>query len=557
MKTIMIAFSSLLADVSEIIGISEIRESSELGFEWCFKEAPKLDKQMLGWLDGRETEPVFPACLTSLWLRCRESDVVAIRCMRQLLQFCYKSLVTHSPADTEMVISKYETTDREVGIGAGLMATQSPRLLGRVRRHIQSVLYPFDVNRMVPGHGPGASTTPKDNWGLIPDMLDCGLATTDWLYPSKDVANEHEGFTSELPQARLTAVPKDSRGPRLICVHPAPLMWIQQAARMELERCICMRRSSRQGSVWPSGYVNFDDQTVNGRIALDSSLSREFATLDLSEASDRLSDVLVQALFGPMYRIFGCCRAPLVAVKGKSPMLLNAYAPMGNATVFPVQSLVFWSICVAALEAQGFRPIAYVFGDDIEVPTEGIGCVINALESFGLKVNKGKTFATGYFRESCGVDAFKGVDVTPLRYKCPPQLRSLRDLQAACDLATRLRAAGYLRCAASLFCEVRRIFRERYNRTLGYTNNPDHGGIAEYTEDYLKYRRFARWNSKLHLLGSYIHRLVDRSAEGPGLSRNSLLESLCLLEAKDQGRVNKRDAWRRQRLVRQWCVAAT
>jgi hypothetical protein len=46
---------------------------------------------------------------------------------------------------------------------------------------------------------------------------------------------------ADIIEAKLIAVPKDSRGPRLICVHPAESIWIQQgcvASWNELSRSI-------------------------------------------------------------------------------------------------------------------------------------------------------------------------------------------------------------------------------------------------------------------------------------------------------------------------------
>jgi hypothetical protein len=66
----------------------------------------------------------------------------------------------------------------------------------------------------------------------------------------------------------------------------------------------------------------------------------------------------------------------------------------------------------------------YVYGDDIVVPSEDVHIVGRALESVGLKVNYAKSFSRGWFRESCGMFAFAGYEVTPLRFrKTFPQTR--------------------------------------------------------------------------------------------------------------------------------------
>jgi hypothetical protein len=58
-----------------------------------------------------------------------------------------------------------------------------------------------------------------------------------------------------------------------------------------------------------------------------------------------------------------------------------------------------------------------VFGDDIEQETEFIKNTMVSLEMCNLKVNVGKSFVRGYFRESCGMDAFGGHDITPVKQR--------------------------------------------------------------------------------------------------------------------------------------------
>jgi hypothetical protein len=62
-----------------------------------------------------------------------------------------------------------------------------------------------------------------------------------------------------------------------------------------------------------------------------------------------------------------------------------------------------------------------VYGDDIIVPVHSRRVVETALEALGLRINAGKSFSKGFFRESCGGDFYAGVNVTPtyLRYPLP------------------------------------------------------------------------------------------------------------------------------------------
>jgi hypothetical protein len=53
-----------------------------------------------------------------------------------------------------------------------------------------------------------------------------------------------------------------------------------------------------------------------------------------------------------------------------------------------------------------------VYGDDIIVPVDWLGTVKRLFEGLFLRINTTKTHSQGKFRESCGMDAWDGYDVT-------------------------------------------------------------------------------------------------------------------------------------------------
>jgi hypothetical protein len=391
-----------------------------------------------------------------------------------------------------------------------------------------------------------------------------------YLYYNRDhIADMDQLTVCDHIEAKLIAVPKDSRGPRLICVHPAEAIWIQQGLWHELDRCISTHWRRKFESS-PQGKIRFTDQSVNGTIALLSSASRRYATIDLAEASDRMSDVLVQDLFGSKYKYFGCCRAQKYYSSEHSLFKnlredLYCYAPMGNATTFPIQSLVFWSICVASMQSHGFHQptAAFVFGDDIEVPTIMAEKVCEDLEAFGLRVNWNKSFWRSHFRESCGVDAYYGIDVTPVRWKAKPDTVGLLDMQSLSDLAMRLRIAGYEEAAATAYSILtrrlriitrdRRIWRGKPIDGLSFTNNRNHGGICEYTDNFIYAGRDAYWHKDLHIDVSPVLRIKEREPQlGPLRGWYHVLESLTSLERKAHSNVPSRHVSRRVELNRGW-----
>jgi hypothetical protein len=571
MHVIEHTYVSLLADVANQTGFSEIR-GSYFGLQWCLIMGPKLEKQILEAVETGESLDLseFPRSLHRLALASLV-DAKAMRAIRQLLLFCYKASVTYDNTSVEKAFKSFLDTNLSVNRFSNSLARESPRLLDRVRLLVQPVLHrAFSKTAFRPSHGPGAVTTSKRKW-------EDWYSTIEYVYPYSDhlclyfnqahCEQLDECTRTDIIESKVIAVPKDSRGPRLICVHPAEAIWVQQAVRRNLERAISSPRPPDSG-LWPRGRIWFQDQTVNGRIALLSSRSRRYATLDMKEASDRISDCLVQILFGKMYKYFGCCRAQKFVIPKLGSFVnlrgdIHSYAPMGNATTFPVQSLVFWAICVASLQRQGFHQpgAVFVFGDDIEVPSECAQGVVDDLESFGLLVNRTKSFWRGAFRESCGVDAFNGVNVTPVRWKTTLDAEHPTGLQSLSDLAMRLRIAGYEEAAVTTYQTLRRRLRSRYGKQLFTTNNLYHGGIAEYTMNEPQVWYDAFWHRDYQWYHSPVWRLEDIKESPDVHDWNHVLESVCSLERTSRGRAREDTtqselASRRVRLQRGWIRVA-
>jgi hypothetical protein len=221
--------------------------------------------------------------------------------------------------------------------------------------------------------------------------------------------------------AKLLSVPKSSSARRTITAEPMLYQFLQQglnlALRDSISKCSILRRC-----------LTLSDQSKNQKLALLGSLSGKYATIDLSSASDLLSLDLVQEVFATKAHFLKCAvesRSELCDTKLSGIITMQKFAGMGNALTFPVQSVVFALLAICGLLCSEGKDPSYVnvkraasrvrvYGDDIIVPTSAVCQVYTWLASFGLKVNQKKSFTTGYFRESCGVDAYKGVNVTPV-----------------------------------------------------------------------------------------------------------------------------------------------
>jgi hypothetical protein len=335
-----------------------------------------------------------------------------------------------------------------------------------------------ELAECTPKHGPGAtaeriSGNQKYVWRRWHDRLEPYFHLVGQGYPNGLPAESNElEITSIIPQnqeqpVRVTPVPKTLKGPRIIAIEPCCVQFAQQGMRDLLYRKI--------ESYWLTrDHINFSDQTVNQKLAISSSLTGQFATIDLSDASDRVPRSLALEMFrsNPDFRdAIDACRSSNAALPdGTIIGPLRKFASMGSALCFPVEAMYFYTICVVALLEIQNLPVSprnvfnvsrglYVYGDDIVVPATYAVFVLDYLRKYNCKVNDAKTFYRGNFRESCGVDAFAGYEVTPtyLRQMRPENKQQADRLISWAATANLFYKKGYWRTATLMFKELESI----------------------------------------------------------------------------------------------------
>jgi hypothetical protein len=353
-----------------------------------------------------------------------EGDSVAIDCVRQLTYIFYKLEVDYDQDTEQEFLDQFERIDQELAAVTKEMLDNNPDV-AVARALVARILCNVDPHDIRPRHGGGATacrTVNHEKWHRLRyyPKLDAEFSYPDYFFYSlSHLSDDYELLKESVesdPMARVCLVPKDSRGPRIISCEPAELMYIQQGLMRKLYKTLETHHLTK-------GYINFVDQGVNQQLAHESSLSGHMATLDLSDASDRVSMNLIRALLPQNWvDALGACRSERTKLPGGRVIELQKFAPMGSSCCFPVEALVFWAIasaCICRLErgvTAKLFPI-YVYGDDIVVPAGFAGTIISGLESVGLKVNLSKSFVEGPFRESCGGDYHNGYDVTPVRVR--------------------------------------------------------------------------------------------------------------------------------------------
>jgi hypothetical protein len=370
-----------------------------------------------------------------------------VRTIRQVCFYAYKLDLPYESAKNKRVIDNFKRTEEELQEPQNLpsenvgdpfhmwtdelnrkIPTDPQSFLASAL--VQQVFLDYQPKNLKPKHGPGvtANVSTHQKWSAkLSDGCPVGdLASLYWF-------NEHDAFSrlNRFPTwestslfrvnqnaiAKVILVPKDSRGPRLISAEPAERMFLQQGIKNEMVEML-------QRHTLTAGHVNFDDQTVNREKALESSKTRFWATIDLKDASDRVSVDLVNLLFGEtlLRQHMMLVRSDYSALPNGELVKLRKYAPMGSALCFPTLATCVWAIAVTAVASccgslETSLGSVYVYGDDLIVPASTASLVTQSLEKYGLLVNRDKSFIGGRFAESCGMDAFDGVCVTPIRLK--------------------------------------------------------------------------------------------------------------------------------------------
>jgi hypothetical protein len=311
------------------------------------------------------------------------------------------------------------------------------RTLDKVSNILTSTLGPYQFQDWRFRHGPGAvseTTGPvnKYDWLTWSDRLETAFPIADCgfhNYASWADNIEKSGCASLEAPSRLIDVPKTFSGPRLIAAEPASSQFCQQN--------IWHYFHTRTYSSWIQRFVQFSDQTLNQELCTRGSGDGSLATVDLSSASDRVTCHVVGLAFRGNLPLVLALRASrtrhIKQVRAKhlpAILELKKFSTMGSACTFPVESLVFLMITIAAVLSERRLPVTAgaikklekevaVFGDDIIIPVDSRELLFDALEILDFKVNANKSYWNGLFRESCGVDSFKGVNVTPAYWKAP------------------------------------------------------------------------------------------------------------------------------------------
>lgn len=376
---------------------------------------------------------------------------------------------------------------------------------GRMFASVQENLF---ANNLVPRHGPGAvveklSGNAKFSNRTWTKRIERAMSADNYVFSNSEAwLTGHESLSfldkNEEKPVRVIFVPKTAKTPRVIAIEPVYMQYTQQAFLSAfvdgIESDPLLGRS-----------IHFTDSSINSSLARKASIDKSYATLDLSEASDRVHAALVVALFGSntgLRNAVFACRSAKAKLPNGEIITLKKFASMGSALCFPIESMVFFTLCVlAGLRVRG-KPVSLpyirdvasqitVFGDDLIVPVAWSEMCINMIESVGLRVNRSKSFSNGSFRESCGTDAYKGHLVTPvyIRSVMPTTRHDTEGLLSTVASANLFYKKGYWKTANYMRLFIEDLF--------GFLPHVGEDSTVVGWKSFMNYYSVERWNNQL------------------------------------------------------------
>lgn len=371
-----------------------------------------------------------------------------------------------------------------------------------------------------PKHGPGVVAVPMaksykydfTNWNQ----------RLDSFFPMSDLAfaniNHMDAVIGDIGQeeisSRLCVVPKTQKAPRLIAAEPVEHQWCQQIL-MDYFYKLPGKFRRKSGRSYFGHSIFFHNQEENREAARRASIDGSSATIDLSAASDRLSLRFIERWARNNVPLLEALRASrtlsVSSTNWDDPIVLRKYAPMGNATTFPIQTFCFYTIAVAAVLCSRALAVTSrnidvcsrevrVFGDDIIIPSDSVEILTQLLEDVELKVNIDKSCTAGLFRESCGMDAFMGYDVSPAYWHGPCESKP-ESIVSTVECSNNFYSKGLLHTAEYV--------RTTLGRNVPYVScGSGRFGLSCRTSAPTKAK--IRWNKKLQRIEAKVWRVYTR-----------------------------------------------
>lgn len=494
------------ADMKRDVKELQIRISSQ-GLPFVTDVLPTLAAGLFDQLEGRQAifpgfklkgdRPEFLSGLFHIAFSGTEAEKI------MAIQFIYTASVSFKKLKGSYKRWKLEKQFNEfVEVDQGLpgvedLSSDALAILCLARKYMVGILGDVDPNSAAfrPRPGPGATNIPIQKHRryrptVLFHQIESAMSFFDGWYDVHpwDVVLQSATYLSMLksakkrsPVSRFKFVPKTAGKARGICIEENEVQFLQQALRRGITNMILSDPYLRK-------HVPLNDQSVNAKLALQSSKDRRYATIDMSEASDRISRSLVDFLtdgipLNPMLMALSTRYIkPPPEASSRNVISTKKFAPMGSALCFPIMSLVHLVLVKAIIRLTctdapyDTADDVYIYGDDIIIPSTVYEAVTERLAWFGMKLNLTKSYVHSHFRESCGTHAYNGEEVTPIYIRYIPNHPQVSLLETHFATETQLDSKCWYHAA--------KTYREWIIRTYGnFPLVPRDSGLAGFLRD--------------------------------------------------------------------------
>jgi hypothetical protein len=376
-------------------------------YPWCNQNSFRTFKRSLG--DSPLVHILFSIIRNQI---CRYLEFPCSSRLSPLLTFCeFWSRIPIGSKELEREARNlYLTTEDTFPTSHRLTSMEISFLQGVVWSFGDSVLASFRESGFRPRFSNGATSEIRRRQGVVA-KAECLVVKDGTLQGHLAKQLNLEIDWTDKPRdlvSRWVSVPKNVQKRRSIAAEPTVNAFLQQAVADLMRRAL----------LTPLFSIDLEDQQLNRDLALEGSISRDYATIDLSSASDSIGCTLVSDIVKhPFLRmLLWCTRTKRMDVGGKV-IDLKKFCSMGSAVCFPLECLIFRSLILLAEHVSGCVPRqSGVYGDDLIVHESIYSTLLDILSRAGFTVNSNKTFPPySPFKESCGGEYYAGVEVPVLR----------------------------------------------------------------------------------------------------------------------------------------------
>lgn len=334
----------------------------------------------------------------------------------------------------------------------------------------------FEIDGLHPTFSNGATAETRRGVGVAAKVLK-GVRTIPLVLADTMISFQSPYYKDcfalcEKPSAVFHTVPKSITKRRGISFEPVVHQYYQSALFHGFDEWF---------KTHPRIGVMLEDQDSSRALAIDGSRDLNWSTIDLSSASDTVTWKLVQALFADcpeLVRYMGYVRTETVEVAGQT-LYMEKYAPMGSTMCFPMECTVFAAIASYACHLSGIPQLYRVYGDDIVIDSRAYNACTSLLHDLHFEVNTSKSFGpTSCFLEACGVEAYRGFDVTPCRISRRFDIKKIekkspQQLAGSIEVINRLGEYGLFRARRMLVKDILSVYH-----SVPFSVNPAKGIYA-------------------------------------------------------------------------------